>query len=147
MMSEQNEADAHAISQDDWDELYEAARRSYARAYAPYSGFKVGAAFLMDSGEIFAGCNIENASFGATVCAERTALGSAVAQGATKPVALAVIARNNPPAAPCGICRQVIAEFAAPEMPIMLANPENIREFTTLQALLPRSFTPRDLAE
>ena len=146
-MTQSNESAKDAISPDKWETLYQAALDSYGLAYAPYSKFKVGAAFLMASGEIFAGCNIENASYGATICAERTALGAAVSRGQQEPVALAVVARNNPPASPCGICRQFIAEFAGPDLPIMLANPENAREFLTLADLLPHSFTKSDLAE
>lgn len=132
------------ITDEQWQRLYEAALAAQKNAYAPYSKFPVGAAFLMDSGEVYAGCNVENASNGATVCAERTAIGNAVAHGERRPVALAVVTNLEAPAAPCGICRQVLAEFAD-DLPILMSNPEGDREFTTLDELLPHRFGPRDL--
>lgn len=133
-----------AISDETWDALYEAALEVRERAHAPYSGFKVGAALLTESGEIFVGCNIENASIGATVCAERTAIGTAIARGQTHPKALCVVTRLDTPAAPCGICRQVLAEFAD-ELPILIANIDGDRVYTTLDELLPLRFGARDL--
>ena len=91
--------------------LIEAARQAREKAYAPYSRFKVGAAVLTSDGKIYTGCNIENASYGMSNCAERTAIFKAVSEGETKLEALAVIGDTNTPISPCGACRQVIAEF------------------------------------
>lgn len=132
------------ISDPQWQRLYEAAVAAQKNAYAPYSNFPVGAAFLMDSGDVFVGCNVENASNGATICAERTAIGTAIAHGQRHPVALAVVTNLETPAAPCGICRQVLAEFSE-DLPILMSNPAGVREFTTLDELLPHRFGPRDL--
>ena len=87
----------------DWESLIEAATAARENAHAPYSGYQVGAALMDDSGRIFAGCNVENRTFGLTICAERTAMVSAVAAGATRFAALAVITVSTPPAAPCAI--------------------------------------------
>lgn len=132
------------ISEETWQKLYEAALAARENAYAPYSEFQVGAALLTEEGEIFGGCNVENATIGATVCAERTAIGNALTQGHSKPIALCVITSLDEPAAPCGICRQVLAEFAA-DMPIMMANPSGRRDFVHLDDLLPHRFGPHDL--
>ena len=93
-------------------QLLDQARRARETAYAPYSNFKVGAAVLTAAGEIFSGCNIENASLGATICAERVAILTAVAAGHRDLTALAVVADTPDPVAPCGLCRQVLAEFS-----------------------------------
>lgn len=98
--------------------LVHAARRARANAYAPYSRFAVGAAALAADGRIFPGCNVENASFGLTVCAERNALAATIAAG-QRPVAMAIVTADGR-ATPCGACRQVLAEFA-PDLPIVLA--------------------------
>lgn len=95
------------------EELLALARKARENAYVPYSNFPVGAAVEMDDGRIFTGCNIENASFGATVCAERVAILTAIAAGARQIKRLAVVCTNTMPCMPCGICRQVIAEFAS----------------------------------
>ncbi len=120
------------------ERLVEAARRAQQQAYAPYSNFRVGAAVLGDDGRVFPGCNVENGSFGLTVCAERNAVAAAVVAGA-RPVAVAVVA---PVAAttPCGACRQVLSEFAA-EMPVILAVEEgDERQVEKLDLLLPGAF-------
>lgn len=108
-------------------------------AYAPYSQYAVGAAVLTESGEFFSGCNIENASYGLTVCAERTAVAGAVAAGQRRFVALAVATINR--ATPCGACRQVLGEFAD-ELPVLLVDAADPRQVTelTLSALLPLRF-------
>src|SRR5690606_37619950 len=105
----------------DVEQLLEEARAVHERAYVPYSRFKVGAALLTKSGRVFAGCNFENASLGATICAERAAAGAAISAGQREWVALAVVADYPEPVPPCGICRQVLAEFA-PDMPVVMAN-------------------------
>jgi cytidine deaminase len=120
------------------ERLVEAARRAQKRAYAPYSKFSVGAAVLAEDGQVFPGCNVENSSFGLTVCAERNAVAAAVVAGA-RPVAVAVVAPGAA-TAPCGACRQVLAEFSA-AMPVILASPEGEeRHLETLDALLPGAF-------
>jgi cytidine deaminase len=109
------------------------------RAYAPYSNFRVGAAILADSGRIFGGCNVENASYGLTLCAERVALVSAVAAGETKFAAMAVATTGG--ASPCGACRQFAAEFRG-DLPVLIINaerPEQVREIS-LAELLPVQF-------
>ena len=125
-------------------ELVAAAAAAMKRAYAPYSKFKVGAAIRTWSGEIICGCNLENASFGATVCAERNAVAQAVVAGCRKFVALAVVTPSHPPAPPCGLCRQVLVEFAD-DMPILLVNNSGELVRTNLQLLLPFSFTKKQL--
>nr|MBO2472079.1 cytidine deaminase [Bacillota bacterium] len=109
------------------------------RAYVPHSGFKVGAALLTASGRIFTGCNFENASLGATICAERSAAAAAIAAGEREWVALAVVADYPEPVPPCGICRQVLAEFA-PDMPVIMANVAGQRRVMTVRELLPGMF-------
>ena len=120
--------------------LLSRARAIRARAYAPYSKFQVGAAVLDDKGRIHTGTNVENASYGLTVCAERNAVAAAVAAGAKQLRAVAVVTPTSPPGSPCGACRQVLAEFAAPETPILMASPTGRAEETTMGELLPRSF-------
>ena len=124
--------------------LLAAAREAASRAYAPYSHFPVGAALEVEDGRIFTGCNVENASFGLTVCAERAAVFSAVAAGCKRFRRLAVTAgRGSEPAPPCGACRQVLAEFADPSMECLLGTldePGQSRVFK-LADLLPHPFT------
>lgn len=123
-----------------WERLIEAARQVRDNAYVPYSKFPVGAALLTVEGDIVTGCNVENATIGATVCAERNAIGCAVASGNTDFRALCIVTDVDPPSAPCGICRQVIAEFCD-NLPILLVSPEDTRRFTTLDELLPMRFS------
>ncbi|MBW3596983.1 MAG: cytidine deaminase [Planctomycetes bacterium] len=126
-------------------DLADAAIAASRRAYAPYSNFHVGAAILTTSGEIITGCNVENASYGLTTCAERVAVGNAVAAGCRQFAALAVASPGAAP--PCGACRQVLAEFS-PALPILLVdanNPDQIQE-VGLATLLPGAFTSGDLA-
>jgi len=126
-------------------ELVRRAVEARRAAYAPYSGFAVGAALLARDGRVFTGCNVENASYGLTVCAERVALFKAVAEGAREFKAIA-IACGDTPCSPCGACRQVLYEFA-PDLTVILADGEGRRwEKTTLSHLLPRGFGPADLA-
>lgn len=123
----------------DDEALVELAKKARAHAYAPYSGFAVGAAVLAADGRVFVGCNIENASYGLTNCAERTAIFSAVAAGARELRALAVVADGELPCSPCGACRQVIAEFAVER--IILANLKGSRRVVTKEELLPFAFS------
>lgn len=123
--------------------LQAAACLARAHAYAPYSHFLVGAAILDRFGHIHCGCNIENASYGLTICAERVALGNAVASGEREFDAIAIAAA--PTASPCGACRQVLAEFA-PSMTVYLINAEDQSQIieTTVEALLPQRFVLTD---
>lgn len=120
---------------DDWEPLIRAAWEVRERAHAPYSKFHVGAAILA-GGEVFTGCNVENLSYGLTICAERVAVGSAIAAGARRIEAVAVVADTAVPVSPCGACRQVLAEFGDPW--ICLANREERMVFR-LSELLPRA--------
>lgn len=125
-------------------QLIEAARKARDHAYIPYSRFGVGAALLTADGRLFTGCNVENASYGLTCCAERTAMFKAVSEGAIQFAAIAVIADAPGPVSPCGACRQVMAEFA-PAMRVLLANLKGEVRVTSVQELLPGAFTPGDL--
>ena len=120
-------------------QLLDQARRAREAAYAPYSSFKVGAAVLTAAGEIFSGCNIENASLGATICAERVAIFRAIAAGCRDLTALAVIADTPEPVAPCGLCRQVLAEFN-PDCLVLMANTAGRIRLANLKELLPLAF-------
>ena len=124
----------------DWDALLEAATEARGNAYIPYSRFPVGAAVLMEDGSIFAGCNVENRSFGLTICAERVALSSAVAAGQQGLQAVLVLADTEPPSAPCGACREFLTEFGTPDTPVMLVNPAGDRRLHRLQELHPYPF-------
>lgn len=120
------------------ERLVSAARTAQDAAYSPYSKFPVGAAVLAEDGRIFVGCNVENSSFGLTVCAERNAIGAAIVAGA-RPIAVAVVA-NPPGVSPCGACRQVLSEFA-PDMAVILSDRAGTsRRVTTLETLLPVAF-------
>ncbi len=128
----------------DWQSLLEAACAAREGAYVPYSHYPVGAALLCGSGKVYRGCNIENAAYPATICAERTALVAAYAAGERRFVAMAVVAASDRPVPPCGVCRQVLVELA-PDMPVMLANIEGASEHTTPRDLLPSAFAANDL--
>jgi len=120
--------------------LFKAARSGHDNAYAPYSKHQVGAAVLTSSGKIFSGCNMENATYGATVCAERGAIHKAVSEGEQKIAAVLVFKDSDPTWPPCGICLQVIAEFAPAETPIFLSNGKGIQSEHQLKDLLPQAF-------
>jgi cytidine deaminase len=124
----------------DWTILVAAARDAREHAYAPYSDFQVGAAALMEDGSISAGCNVENRTYGLTLCAERVALATAVARGAGRARAIAVITDTSPPASPCGLCLQTMAEFADQDLPILLINLEGDQIEHKLRDLLPHPF-------
>lgn len=119
--------------------LVAAAKKIRARAHAPYSGYQVGAAVRGDDGVIYPGANVENASYGLTLCAERNAVSAAVLAGCKKLTAVAVVTDSNPPAAPCGMCRQALAEFAL-DLPVILVNLDGVELETSLEALLPHAF-------
>ena len=122
----------------DFEGLLSAARDVRSRAFAPYSSFKVGAAVMGVSGRIYVGCNVENATYGATICAERAAICSMVASGESRLLAVAVYTEAEPAATPCGICRQVIAEFAE-DAPIVVANASGQTVYS-IARLLPERF-------
>ncbi len=129
------------------EDLVDRARAAQTRAYAPYSRFAVGAA-VQASGKIYQGVNVENASYGLAMCAERNAVAAAVLDGARSLEAVVVVSDASPPAAPCGACRQVLNEFAgenAASLPVVMVNHQGERKETTLGALLPDAFGPRDL--
>jgi cytidine deaminase len=125
------------------DPLITAARSAQARAYAPYSNFRVGAALEADDGSVFQGCNVENASYGLTICAERAAICAAVAAGATHFRRAVVVSDSDPPAAPCGACRQVLAEFGL-DLSIEGVSPRGTVRWQ-LSQLLPSAFGPEHL--
>jgi cytidine deaminase len=127
------------------NDLIEAARLVRENAHAPYSRYKVGAAIRTASGRVFVGANVENASYGLALCAERSAIAAAIAAGEKRVTAVAVITASSPPAAPCGMCRQVLAEFADDGLPVTLVNDVGERSDTTLGALLPHAFRQNDL--
>ena len=122
------------------DDLCRAARAVQANAYAPASNFRVGAAVLADDGRVFSGCNVENASYGLTICAERAAVCAAVAAGVRAITAVAVVTDMLDPARPCGACRQVLAEFG-PRMPVILVGTSGAHMTVKLDQLLPDPFT------
>jgi len=129
----------------DEKQLMEEAIKSRGFAYVPYSKFQVGAALLAKDGKVFHGCNIENASYGMTNCAERTALFNAYSEGVTKFDTLVVVADTDGPVSPCGACRQVISELCEPEMEIILTNLKGNVQRTLVKELLPGAFSPNDL--
>jgi cytidine deaminase len=131
-----------------WEALEEAALEVQARAYCPYSEYPVGAAILGKSGRIYAGCNVENAAYGHSICAERSAIVQMVASGEREPIAVLVVTGGPKPGTPCGACRQMLAEFAR-DLPIRLmvnGSPEVTRT-TSLDELLPDAFRPDSLGK
>ena len=127
------------------DELFSLAIESRNNAYAPYSNFLVGCALTTNTGDVFSGCNFENLSFGATICAERNAIGAAINAGASQKNKtfineIVVVSQTEKPAPPCGMCLQVLSEFSSNETKIHLANLSGIQGSYTLKDFLPRQF-------
>ena len=125
-------------------ELIEAARAVRENAYAPFSNFRVGAALETDDGEVITGCNVESASYGLTVCAERVAIWKAISQGKRKIKHIAVVADTEDLTPPCGVCRQIIWEFGG-DIPVILANLKGKTEVVQMKDLLPRAFDTKFL--
>ena len=126
------------------DGLIEAARAVRLRAYAPYSRFLVGAALEAEDGSVFVGCNVENASYSVTLCAERGALAAAVSAGARRFRRIAIVTDSERPTPPCGACRQALAEFGE-ELEVVSVGTKHTRQWT-IRDLLPEAFTPEHLA-
>ena len=133
------------ISPEQRQALLAAAAAAMPRAYAPYSRFQVGAAVLDAQGRIHAGCNVENAAYPQGVCAEAGALSAMVLAGGTEVRAVLVVGLGDALVTPCGGCRQKIREFAGPQTPILIADPQHVRAQFTLEQLLPHSFGPDHL--
>ena len=124
--------------------LVEQARAMQAFSYAPYSNFPVGAALECEDGRVFLGCNVENAAYGSSICAERVALVKAISEGVRNFSRIAIVGSSSAPAWPCGECRQVLSEFS-PSMQVLAADHHGNYEESTLDALLPHSFGPQTL--
>lgn len=125
-------------------ELIDAATDVRTRAYAPYSNFKVGAAVETENGDIYTGCNVESASYGLTVCAERVAIWKGISRGVTKFGRIAVVVDTEELTPPCGVCRQIIWEFCG-DVPVILANLQGKKETLMMGELLPRAFDSKFL--
>ena len=125
--------------------LLEESKIARENAYVPYSKFKVGAALLGKNGTVYRGCNIENAGYSLTNCAERTAIFKAISEGVMEFEAIAIVADTDRPCQPCGACRQVISEFCDPDMPVYLTNLKGDVQETTVGELLPGAFGKGDL--
>ena len=126
------------------ESLIEAAMRVRENAYAPFSDFRVGSALETDDGEVITGCNVESASYGLTVCAERVAIWKAISQGKRKIKHIAVVADTEELTPPCGVCRQIIWEFGG-DIPVILANLNGKTETVQMKELLPRAFDTKFL--
>ncbi|HDR7586908.1 cytidine deaminase [Bacillus mycoides] len=123
----------------------EEANKMLSKAYIPYSKFPVGAALVTKEGKVYTGCNIENASYGLCNCAERTAIFKAVSEGERDFSYLVITGETDGPISPCGACRQVIAEFCDPKMPVLLTNVKGDEKEVTVEQLLPGAFSIEDL--
>ena len=128
------------------ERLFQAARDAQARAYVPYSRFKVGAAILSPSGVVHRGCNVENAAYPVGSCAEASAISAMVGAGERVIEAILVFGEGDHLVTPCGACRQRIREFAGPDTPVHIAGPQGLRATFTLNEILPQSFGPDNLA-
>ena len=133
------------IDQNEWNKMLDMAYEAMEHAYVPYSNFQVGACLRTADGKYYLGCNIENAAYSPTNCAERTAVFKAVYDGVRSFSALAVVCSGDHPAFPCGVCRQVLSEFCDADMPVVCANKNRETVETTLEGLLPYSFGRKDL--
>jgi cytidine deaminase len=131
---------------DTLDPMLDLARHALANAYAPYSKFRVGACIRAESGRLYAGGNVENASYPVGQCAEATAIGSMVAGGDRRIIEVVILTEGSEACPPCGRCRQQLAEFAAADARIHLCGPEGVRVSTTLGELLPLAFGPKALS-
>lgn len=131
----------------DKEQVVQAAIEARSRAYAPYSNYSVGAAVLATSGRIYQGCNIENASYGLTICAERVALSSAVAAGEKAFELLVVAGGAEKPGMPCGACRQFIVEWTTPDFPVIVVSASGQRIELSIAELMPYAFDPTSLQE
>ncbi len=127
------------------EDLFAAARAAQERAYAPYSGFRVGAAIRTPEGQVFASCNVENAAYPQGACAETGAIAAMIAGGGARIAEILIVGDGDLLCTPCGGCRQRIREFAGPETPVHVAGPEGVRRRFTLAELLPYSFGPDNL--
>jgi cytidine deaminase len=132
------------LSAQEIDDLVAQAAEARQAAYVPYSHFPVGAALRAAEGKVYTGCNVENASYGLTICAERNAVAHAVAEGARRFTAIAVVTENG--VTPCGMCRQVLAEFG-PTMTVIVADAAGHQRIYNMADLLPAAFTPAQLEE
>jgi len=141
-MVEQMEKMKNKAVEEKYKALIQSAREARERAYAPYSNYYVGAAILTESGDVFTGCNIENASYPATICAERVAITKAVSEGYSNFEAIVVATQNG--GSPCGICRQVMNEFA-PDMTVLVVSESEVVYESTVSELLPDGFGPANL--
>ena len=126
-------------------ELVLKAIEAQKNAYVPYSKFRVGAALITEDGSLYTGCNIENASYGATNCGERTAIFKAISEGHREIKAIAIVGDDLSYTSPCGICRQVISEFASEDIKIILVKNENDYIIRTMEEILPGAFSSKDL--
>ena len=133
------------MNENEISEMIELAMQARTKAYEPYSNFQVGACVKMENGSYYTGCNIENASYGATNCAERTAVFKAVYEGERQFSAIAVASDSENFTAPCGVCRQVLAEFCDAEMPVICINREGKYRILSLGELLPFAFSKKDM--
>lgn len=127
------------------DKMIQVAREARKNAYTPYSEFYVGACVRSEDGELFGGCNVENASYGLTICAEASAICALIAAGKKQITEIAVIGSGNVPCPPCGACRQLIREFATTDTKIHICSTEEVLHTFTLEELLPKSFGPENL--
>lgn len=128
----------------EYDALIAAAKQARESAHAPYSNFKVGAALRSSSGRVFGGCNVENATYGLTVCAERVAIFKAISEGERKFDAIAVVTDTDPLASPCGACRQLIWEFCG-DVPVIMSNLNGKMEVVRMKELFPKPFDSSNL--
>lgn len=133
------------LNRDELEKMLDLAYEAMEKAYTPYSHFQVGACLKTKSGAYYTGCNIENASYTPTNCAERTAVFKAVSEGERSFSGIVIVCSGKNPASPCGVCRQVLREFCEPDMPVVFADAKRNYVESTLKELLPHGFGPEDL--